>query len=153
MAVIYVLVFWAGAVAWFDVRQHRVPNLLLVLLLVPAILSLVLDRKGLLGVSVWPSVLGFLLGGAILLPGYGIAKMGAGDVKFAAVLGLLLGWRPLLNMLLLAALLLGAVSALVFWLDREQQGRGQRRIPAAPVLAAAFGAVLLAQCMQWEMLV
>lgn len=146
------LLLWAGAVAWFDLRQHRVPNLLLVLLLVPAVLSLVLDRKGLLGVAVWPSALGFLLGGALLLPGYVMAKMGAGDVKLAAVFGLLLGWLPLLNLLLLAALLLGAVSALVLWLDRGRQESGQRRIAAAPVLVAAFGAVLLAQRMRWEML-
>ena len=135
---IYVVIAWAGAVAWVDWRQHRVPNLLLVLLLVPAVLGLAVNRQGLLGVGVASSLLGMLAAGAILLPGYALGKMGAGDVKFAACLGLLLGWLPLLKALLIFGLVLGAVSAVVLWHDGNSPDKGKRRIAVAPAMVVGF---------------
>lgn len=53
-------------------------------------------------------LLGFALGLLSLLPFYAIGWMGAGDVKYFAVLGLLLGAAPLLPVWIIASLLAGA---------------------------------------------
>lgn len=53
-------------------------------------------------------LLGFALGLLSLLPFYAIGWMGAGDVKYFAVLGLLLGAAPLLPIWIVASLLAGA---------------------------------------------
>lgn len=149
---IYALTAWAAVIAWMDWRQHRVPNALLILLLVPALLALILNHQGLLGAGLWTSLAGFVAGGLILLPGYAMGKMGAGDVKFAACLGLLLGWPSVLKMLLLFGLVLGATSALVLWLHRQSPEPGKYRIAAAPALAAGFASLLILKHLQWEFL-
>lgn len=141
IAASYALGVWAGAVAWSDFRHRRVPNLLLILQLVPALLALAVNGRGLLGVALLPSLLGLLVAGLPLLPGYALGHMGAGDVKFAACIGLLLGPGGALEMLLIAALLIGVVSAGVLWMQGAA-GR-QRRLPAAPAFAAGFGMQLV----------
>ncbi|MGE6334610.1 A24 family peptidase [Stenotrophomonas sp. NPDC077659] len=63
----------------------------------------------------WPMhLLGAVIGLAALLPFHAIGWMGAGDVKFFAVLGLLLGWQALLPVWVVASLVAGvhAVVAL-----------------------------------------
>lgn len=129
---------WAGWMAWSDWRRHRIPNTGLVLVLIPALLCLVLDRQGLLQTAMMDSLLGFLVAGGLLLPGYALGYMGAGDVKLASVMGLLLGALPAFRMLLVFALLLGAVSAVALWVYRRQPQANKRRIAAAPVLALGF---------------
>ncbi|MES2490377.1 MAG: prepilin peptidase [Pseudomonadota bacterium] len=144
------LAIWAAAIAWKDWRSHRIPNVALVLVLVPAILALVVNGKGLLGVAILPSLMGFFVGGAILLPGYAIGKMGAGDVKFAACMGLLLGPLATFKMLLIFAILLGAISAAVWMFYRHVPESGQRRIAAAPALAVGFSIQLFAETLLWS---
>lgn len=133
------LALWAAAIAGFDLRTRRIPNLALLLLLVPALLALAVNREGLLGVAPGSSLLGLLAVGLFMLPGYRLGKTGAGDVKFAACLGLLLGLQQGLEFLLLALIALGLVSlGALAW----QAARGpldlQRRLPAGVALAAAF---------------
>jgi len=53
-------------------------------------------------------LLGFALGLLSLLPFYAIGWMGAGDVKYFAVIGLLLGATSLLSIWIIASLLAGA---------------------------------------------
>ncbi|WP_206362836.1 prepilin peptidase [Stenotrophobium rhamnosiphilum] len=144
------LAIWAVAIAWKDWRSHRVPNVALVLLLVPALLALVVNGKGLLGVAILPSLMGFFIGGGILLPGYAIGKMGAGDVKFAACMGLLLGPLATLKMLLVFAIILGALSAAVWLVHRHVPESGKRRIAAAPALAVGFIVQLFAESLLWS---
>jgi len=145
------LVIWAAAIALKDWYSHRIPNVALVLLLVPAVLSLVVNGVGLLALPVVPSLLGFLLGGGILLPGYVLGKMGAGDVKFAACIGLLLGPQSTCKMLLMFAIALGALSAAVWLYHRQVPGSGKRRIAAAPAMAAAFIVQLLWNPLPWNL--
>lgn len=140
-AISCVLGAWAGAVAWSDFRSHRIPNALLLLLLVPAVLAVVVNGNGLLNMSALSSISGLLIAGLPLLPGYAMGQMGAGDVKFAACLGGLLGAGGALEMLLSTAVLLGLVSAAVLWYSGKSAR--QRRLPVAPLFATAFGAQLL----------
>jgi len=133
MTILLPVGLWAAGIALYDWRQQRVPNAALILMLVPALLALLLQPQGLLGAGRVSAVLGMLAAFALSLPGYG-RGLGAGDVKFAAVLGLLLGgWRAL-EMLLLAAVLLGLSAAVVAYWRRSLQAR----FPAAPALSLAF---------------
>lgn len=118
--------------AVWDARSRRIPNGLLLLALIPAALALLVNGQGLLGAGVAASIIGLSLSG-LLLPGYALGLMGAGDVKFSASIGLMLGGWAALDALLLAALLLGAL-ALGWRLLRPQQ----TRMPAAAAFAAAF---------------
>lgn len=128
---------WAATVVWFDLTRRRVPNALLILLLVPAILAVTVNGHGLLGADAASSAEGFLVGGLPLLPGYALGQMGAGDVKFSASLGLLLGPGGALEVLLLGALALGLVSAAMLFASGG--ALRHRRIATAPMLAGAFG--------------
>lgn len=145
------LVTWAAAIALKDWQSHRIPNVALVLLLVPAVLALVVNGVGLLMLPPVPSLLGFLLGGGILLPGYVLGKMGAGDVKFAACIGLLLGPQSTCKMLLMFAIALGVLSAAVWAYQRRVPDGGKRRIAAAPAMAAAFIVQLLWNPLPWNL--
>ena len=130
---------WAATAAGVDLRFRRLPNLLLLALLLPAVIALAWTGPGLLGASPAQSLLGLMVATLPLLPGYAAAQLGAGDVKAAAVLGLLLGGPvAAAEMLLIAALLLGLACAWI--LLRRRLGAHQRlaRIPAMPAFAAAF---------------
>src|ERR1700755_314530 len=94
----------------YDVYARRVPNALLL--------------AGLLSGSAWllgtfslsmaiDALLGLALGLVSMLPFYAIRWMGAGDVKFFAVIGFLLGWHPLLPVWIVASLLCGAHALVV----------------------------------------
>lgn len=133
-----VLALWAALIAAHDLATRRVPNLALALVLAPALMALALNGAGLLGVGWQSSLAGLGLGLALTLPGYALGKLGAGDAKFAAVVGLLLGVHNTLTCLLAAGLGLGLTAALA-WLARRDL---KLRIPAAPALALAFGATL-----------
>lgn len=145
------LAIWAAAIAWKDWRSHRVPNVALVFMLVPSVLALVVNHKGLLEIAVIPSLIGFFVGGGILLPGYALGKMGAGDVKFAACMGLLLGPLAMLKVLLMFAIVLGVLSAAMWMYYRKVPDNGKQRIAAAPALALAFIAQLFAEALSWSL--
>lgn len=134
----WVLALWAALIAASDLAVHRVSNLALALVLAPALTALALTGEGLLGVDWRASLLGLALALSLTLPGYALGKLGAGDCKFAAVLGLLLGVQAATVFLLAAALTLSVFAALA-WIARRDM---KLRIPTAPVLALAFGASL-----------
>jgi Flp pilus assembly protein protease CpaA len=74
-----------------------------------------------------PHVAGAALGLLALLPFYALRWMGAGDVKFFAVLGLMLGWQALLPVWLVASLAAGCTPC---WCWRRGAGRVVARPPA-----------------------
>jgi prepilin peptidase CpaA len=94
------------AIAGFDLYARRVPNVLLLLCLVIQLLVLGLTKP-----TLEPSLVGHALGLGVgllvLLPFYVFGWMGAGDVKFFAVLGFFLGVTPLLPIWIIASLLAG----------------------------------------------
>jgi prepilin peptidase CpaA len=134
MIVSVLLVVWAGVIAWYDIRQRRVPNPALVLVLIPSLLAVCIQRQGLLGQGVWSSVGGMVLVFAVTLPGYLLKRFGAGDVKFAALLGLLLGLARGFELLIMASLLMGAMAVVLSLRALPKSAK----FPAAPMLAAAF---------------
>jgi leader peptidase (prepilin peptidase)/N-methyltransferase len=124
-----------------DLREHRLPNRLVL----PAIGASVLL---LLGASLldgelerWPAA---LLGGAALFGLYLVlalvspAGMGMGDVKLAALIGVYAGYQGLSTWLLaaFAGFLVGALVALAGMAFRRLNGRSS--IPFGPFMLAGF---------------
>jgi prepilin peptidase CpaA len=134
MIVFWALGLWAAVIAVYDWRQLRVPNALLLLMLVPAVLALIFDTHGLLGAARLSSLGGMVLGFALTLPGYVLKRFGAGDVKFAAVIGLLLGTPRGFEMVLGASVLMGAAALALTVMKLPRQ----MKFAAAPMLSAAF---------------
>lgn len=141
-AIVAALLIWATAIAVTDWRVRKVPNLLLLLALLPAVMVLPWCGEGLLGATPVVSLAGLLCGILLALPGYFLGQFGAGDVKLSAVLGLLLGQPAILSALLLAAILLGAMAAVVRLRTGADAAR-KIRLPAAIALSGGFAVVML----------
>ena len=133
------LIAWAAAIAVCDLAGRRVPNLALVGALMMVGASFALRGVGPLGLDPVTSLLGAAVPLA-LLPAYAAGNLGAGDVKLAATMGLVLGPAPIALALVLAGLLLGGAAS--YRLIRQRPH--PPRIAAAPMLAGAFTMVLTA---------
>ncbi|HEY1076542.1 MAG TPA: A24 family peptidase [Fontimonas sp.] len=123
---------WAATIAVWDLRYRRVPNAALVVGLLLLLASFALSLRSPLGADWQSSLIGAALAAALTLPGYALRKLGAGDVKMAAILGAFAGWAGTIEILLLAALVLGLMAA------AAMAGRRQARLPAAVALAAGL---------------
>ncbi|OAI59884.1 prepilin peptidase transmembrane protein [Ralstonia solanacearum] len=101
-----------------DLRSRRVPNWLVA---VGLVLSIVLVKFGTVMALAydWRDV---WLGGAIalasFLPLYALGWMGAGDVKFFTVAGLLAGWHGLVAIWLVSSVLAGVHALAILLLRR-----------------------------------
>lgn len=69
----------------------------------------------------------------VWLPGWFLHRLGAGDVKFAACIGLLLGAAPTIEAMLLGAVFLGAMSAWTGIMSKPSA-----HLPAAVALSAGM---------------
>ncbi|XAH24555.1 A24 family peptidase [Xylophilus sp. GW821-FHT01B05] len=116
------------AVLVCDWRERRVPNRLLLAGVIAGAIALVPGVQP-LGIGHWQALAGMAIGFCVLLPFYPLGWMGAGDVKFAGVLGLWFGVQALLPIWCLASVL-AAVHALA-WLVLQ-------RYPLPPVLYQAL---------------
>ena len=99
------VLFWACAVAWMDLRERRIPNVLSLGGWLVGGAHLVLTGHSPLGATASASCLaaGFAL--LVTLPGYMARLLGAGDVKFLVALGLLTTWPLTLHTFAIGALL------------------------------------------------
>jgi prepilin peptidase CpaA len=109
----------AVAAGWSDWRFRRIPNWLTV----PGLLLGVAANTLVWG---WPgaraSLLGALLGLALLLPFVMVRSLGAGDWKLVGALGAFLGPQHLITVLLGAILVAGVMAAvMVIWHKRVRQ--------------------------------
>lgn len=97
---------WLLLVVVYDFRQRRVPNWLVLAGAVSALAALAIGSLPF--ESGWrASLLGAGVGFGVLLLFYVVGLMGAGDVKFAAALGLWVGAAALLPIWIIASLLAG----------------------------------------------
>ncbi|MGE8274336.1 A24 family peptidase [Stenotrophomonas geniculata] len=100
-------------IAISDLYARRVPN---TWLLSACAITVVLIIAGQFNAPRLPwgsHVAGAALGLVALLPFHAVRWMGAGDVKFFSVLGLMLGWQALLPIWIAASLAAGAHAAIV----------------------------------------
>ncbi|KAF3998821.1 A24 family peptidase [Glaciimonas immobilis] len=113
LGLLILFVTWCSVHFVYDMLVRRVPNKLLILAIILQIGCFALTGQGFTGISPLRAITGFAIGLAFLLPLYALRAMGAGDVKFFAVVGLLLGPVALLPVFLMGSVLAG-MHALVF---------------------------------------
>jgi len=106
----------AGGGAAIDLWTRRVPNPLTVLL---AASGLGFAAFGVSGLTVAASVLGFLVGLALMLPGHLLGATGAGDVKLFAAVGAIIGPTHIATAFVYTALA-GGVMAVIVALRRRR---------------------------------
>lgn len=154
------LLLCCATVAGWDLWARRVPNRLLIVFLA---MQCALMAHSPSAISWESGLVGMAAGFVALLPFYALRMMGAGDVKFAAVLGLMTGPEVFLWSWVGAGLLAGIHGLLVFyarsnlslsvlgglvsqtgWWRRIEAGRrGRHGIPYAAYLAAGAVVVVL----------
>lgn len=99
-----------------DCREHRIPNWLIGLgLLLGLSYSVILPVDS---IAMSDAAVGALVGFLVLLPGYVLGKMGAGDVKLMAVCGCYLGAAGVVNAALMTFIAGGVLGLLWVALDR-----------------------------------
>lgn len=106
-------VVWCVAIFFYDTLARRVPNNLLLMAMALQFGCFAVAGVGLSGISPLKGLEGFVAGLVYFLPLYALRVMAAGDVKFFAVLGLLLGHLTLLPVVLMGSLLAG-IHAVLF---------------------------------------
>jgi prepilin peptidase CpaA len=152
----------------YDFLFRRVPNSVLLSALFVHIGYMLILGHGIGGIDVSQSLVGAGVGLLIFIPLYALRAMGAGDVKFIAVLGALLGLKYLAIAWLIGSVLAG-LHAIVFYasqawmaaipsgLYRAMQGitesgvvqrmmrarQGRKGIPYAGYLAIGAASTLL----------
>lgn len=105
----------------FDLHARRIPNWLPAIALIAA-LPIQIVANGLpIGTTSW--IAGALTGGLLLMPGYLIRMLGAGDVKLMAAVGALLGPRAALEAVLIASAI-GGLLSLITLLQRRRLRSG-----------------------------
>ena len=125
---VYAMVF--VAIFFIDLEQGIIPDRLVYPASAAALgLSLLIPQVGF-----WRAVLGASVGFGIMLAVYLASRggMGAGDVKFAGLIGLAVGFPLVLPALVLACMAGGGVAALLLARRRK---RGRDAIPFGPFLA------------------
>lgn len=111
------LLLWLIAIAVMDLRQRKVRNWMVLLGLATGLAALFGHAQP-FGVTTLDGLVGMLLAFAALLPFYLLRAMGAGDVKFAAVLGLWFGLSPQLLAIWVGGSLLAGLHGLLVLLWR-----------------------------------
>ena len=122
--VLTVVVLATAPAAAIDLRTRRVPNALTAAVAATGILIAV---AGIGRVGPVASMLGLLLGMALMLPGHLFGGTGAGDVKLFAALGTLLGPGAIVTAFLYTAIAGGLLALVVAF----QRGRGCATVRAA----------------------
>jgi len=116
-----------------DLREHRIPNVLVGVLFLCAMARVVLYGAP----NVQTAVAGMVIGSLPFFVAAFAGVLGMGDAKLTAAMGALLGWPGILPALFCGVLAGGVTSGLLLLFRRI--GR-KERIPYGPFLA--FGGIL-----------
>ena len=90
-----------------------------------------LAASGVSGVTLMGSVLGFIVGFALMLPGHVLGATGAGDVKFMAAVGAIVGPAMVVSAFLFTAVA-GGVLAVAVALRRRRLAASSQRASRSP---------------------
>lgn len=110
LVVIATVMAGSGAGAVIDLFTRRVPNQLTLPLAATGVLF---AACGISGLTIGASLVGFVLGLALMLPGHLFGATGAGDVKLFAAIGALIGPGPILTAFFYTAIAGGALALVV----------------------------------------
>lgn len=114
-----------------DIRVRRIPNVLTATM---SGIGIGLAASQVSGISLGASIAGLMLGLVLMLPGHALGATGAGDVKFMAAVGAIVGPALVVNAFLFTAVA-GGVLAVVVAVRRKRLGTtlaGTGRLIAAP---------------------
>jgi prepilin peptidase CpaA len=118
------------AAAAIDLRTRRVPNALTA---ATAAAGLAIAMTGVGSTGVIASIVGGLVGFALLLPGYIWGGTGGGDVKLLAALGTLLGPNKIIVAFLATAISGGLIALVIALLHRRFRNETFAYAPAIAV--------------------
>ena len=90
-----------------DIRTRRIPNELTAAM---AGVGVGLAATGVSGVPLWASVLGFVVGLVLMMPGHVLGATGAGDVKLMAAVGAIVGPSMVISAFLFTAVAGGVLA-------------------------------------------
>ena len=114
-----------------DIRVRRIPNALTATM---AGIGLGFAASGMSGLSLGASILGFVIGFALMMPGHALGATGAGDVKFMAAVGAIVGPTLVVSAFLFTAIA-GGVLAIAVAIRRKRLAAtlaGTGRLISAP---------------------
>ncbi len=80
-----------------DIKAHKIPNLLVLIIISGGILWNVYLVQG---ISLITSAIGLLTGMVFMLPSYILGGMGAGDVKLVAAIGSVVGYHKVIEVVM-----------------------------------------------------
>jgi len=131
------LAIHAAIVTFTDFSRHIIPDRLTLATCIIGMIAAVVLPDGSIIQVVWGGSIGFLLFLGIGIAGQAVFKkeaMGGGDIKMAAVIGILTGWQGVVF-----ALFGGAILALAYVGANSTvtSGRYSKRVPFGPFLAVA----------------
>lgn len=128
----------SGLSAFFDFSIRKIPNWLIVLgLLCGVILNAIHGSDRLVS-----SLLGFLVGIAVLIIPFAFGFIGAGDVKFFGVIGALLGVSWLPRVFFYSALIAGVIAIGYLAIGLASFSRFRTLWPDIKIAVLSFGNVL-----------
>jgi prepilin peptidase CpaA len=114
-----------------DIRTRRIPNALTAAM---TGIGIGFAASGISGISLGASVLGFVIGLALMVPGHALGATGAGDVKLMAAIGSIVGPGVVVTAFLFTAVA-GGVLAVIVAARRRRLGvtlAGTARMIATP---------------------
>lgn len=140
------ILLWLLACAITDWRARRIPNGLTVGFLLLAAAVMLLGQRTLAGGGVLVGLLGLGMAVLLTLPGFVLGRLGGGDVKLLAALGLATSvWTVLLTFIgATVVLLVSSLAARAGLGLRSAGAAGQdvREWPFGPALLAGYVAAL-----------
>ena len=130
------------AAVWQDVQHRRVPNALVLLVVALAVVLLASGQPVWPGLTWFSAMLAAVVGLIVFGWFYARGLMGAGDVKFFAASGLLVGPFGLCLVWLVASLLGGLHAVAIHLRGRAGRPARARGVPYAAYMAAGILLVL-----------
>lgn len=99
------VVVWCLSVVCFDLHQRRIPNTLVLVACVVAIMHVLFTGFTILGASWQAMLMGVGIGLVLTLPAYALRLLGSGDVKLMFALTLIGSWYFTILMFVIATFL------------------------------------------------
>ncbi|MCL2424915.1 MAG: A24 family peptidase [Oscillospiraceae bacterium] len=140
-----ILIIFSYAAMVFDIKTKRIPNLLVLIMMLGWLLIIVptLFINTEHGIRLLAdSIFGLLLAGGLFLLVYFVSRkgLGGGDVKFMAAVGLYLGFAEVLPTILYGTIL-AAITGLILILLKKIDRKG--KMPLVPFLFVGIMITLL----------
>lgn len=126
-----------GYATWTDLKTMMVPDKVHILLMIVGLFIMFRQPELTLFESIKDSGLGLLIGGGFMLFLAIVSTMGGADIKLIGVLGLWLGMKGIISVILLS-FSLGLFGALLYLIrHRKKDNKGKVKLPFVPYISVA----------------